>query len=336
VIVKTAPLSKEILRQLIRFRWVLLGAALTTGVLGFVLARKTPAQYTTRASLFPLTSNNESNLGGSALSGLLGLSDPSKSFSEESGSVNIIELAQSRHVREKVAATRLPEMNNRTIAELIINDHNNHRKPFEQAIVVPADSTQTISLAGVLMKDAITAKMSKNGLFELYFKAHDQQLLTPVSLVIIDRISQFYIELKRQKALADYQFTMGKVDSFDRVVNVASQRVVSQQRNTLFAPPEMMEYRLPQENSNMERNRALRQRDVSANTRDEALWRLQKSTPIVSLLDKPLPPFDMQKPSAFIWSLAGIMAGLLLTALMLISGVLFRYLRAEIRQLLAS
>jgi hypothetical protein len=314
---------------------LLISGAVLFATLGFFYARKTPASFTARASMFPLTNNSENALSGSALSGLLGLSDPSKSFSEEAGSVNIIELAQSRHVREQVAATRLSEMNNRLIADLIIADRNENRKLFEPAIIVPADSVGKISLAAELMKAAITAKMSKNGLFELYFTAHNEGLLSPVSFVMIDRISRFYIELKRQKALADYNFTIGKVDSFEQMVNVASQRAISQQRTTLFAPPDLMEYRLPQENITMERNRVMRQRDVSANTRDEALWRLQKSTPIISLLDKPLPPFDKNKPSSFAFLLAGFMAGLLLTALLLISGVIYRYIRSETALLLA-
>ncbi len=282
--------------------------------------------------MFPLTGNNENNLSGSALSGLLGLSDPSKGFSEETGGVNIIELAQSRHVREEVAAIRIPEMKNLRIADLVINDHNDNRKPFEKAVALPADSAAQLSLAGELMKPAITAKMSKNGLFELYFTAHDQRLLAPVSYAMIERISRFYVELKRQKALADYNFTIGKVDSFEQIAHAAERRAVGQQRNTLFAPADQLEYRLPMENIAMERNRAQRQRDISANTRDEALWRLQKSTPIVSLLDKPLPPYDRSKPSAILWAMAGMMAGLLLAALILISGVLYRYIRSEIRR----
>ena len=230
---------------------------------------------------------------------------------------------------------RIPELENRRIADLVINDHNNNLKPFQKAVAVPSDSASQLTLAGELMKPSITAKMSKNGLFELYFTAHDQRLLAPVSYAMIERISTFYVELKRQKALADYNFTIGKVDSFEQVAHAAERRAVSQQRSTLFAPADQLEYRLPLENIAMERNRMMRQRDMSANTRDEALWRLQKSTPIVSLLDKPLPPYDQNKPSALVWSMAGMMTGLLFTALILISGVLYRYIRSEIRSAIA-
>ena len=78
---KPVHLTRETLKQLARYKWVLFAAVLLGGIAGFIGARKTPALFTARASLFPLTGNNENNLSGSALSGLLGLTDPSKGFS---------------------------------------------------------------------------------------------------------------------------------------------------------------------------------------------------------------------------------------------------------------
>ena len=65
---------------------------------------------------------------------------------------------------------------------------------------MPADSTSAAALGSELLKDAISAKMSKNGVLEFYFSAKNKELITPVANVFIDKLSQFYIDLKISKA----------------------------------------------------------------------------------------------------------------------------------------
>ena len=57
--------------------------------------------------------------------------------------------------------------------------------------------------------------MSKNGVLEIYFSNTNKALITPVTNVLIDKLSQFYIDLKISKALADYNFTVNKIDSLE-------------------------------------------------------------------------------------------------------------------------
>jgi len=63
-----------------------------------------------------------------------------------------------------------------------------------------------------------------------------------------------------------------------------------------------------------DRQRYIRQRDISLNNQEEALWRLQKLTPIISVLDKPTEPFTQNKTSAVMYLLIGFIAGSIIAA----------------------
>ena len=324
--------TKELIQQLFtriqKTKYIILLAGLVMAVLFIFLFANKPATYTSKATLFPLTSPSDNGISSSMLSGILGLSDAPKSFSSEA-TINIIELALSRSIREQVAVTRLPRFQNKTIAELLIKEQKDQQSVFTENIELPADSVALAVVGGELLKPNINAKMSKNGVLELYFTSTNQLLVSPVSFILIDKLSTFYIDLKRQKATDDYNFTLGKIDSLQRVINGVDRKAIGMQQSTMFAPPELLEYNIPKNNISAEKIRVVRQRDMFINNRDEALWHLQKVTPIISVLDKPTAPFDVVKPSKILFFLMGFMAGCLLAAFILLSSLLYHYAKKE-------
>jgi uncharacterized protein involved in exopolysaccharide biosynthesis len=329
--VDTKELIKEIFKRVQKTKYIIIAAGVAAAVLFVFLFANKPATYTSKATLFPLTSPSDNGISSSMLSGILGLSDAPKSFSSEA-TINIIELALSRSIREQVAATRLPQFENKTIASLLIKESNDQRSFISKFIEVPKDSIGISVVGGELLKTSINAKMSKNGVLELYFTSTNQSLVSPVSYTLIDKLSVFYIDLKRQKASDDYNFTLGKIDSLQRVINGVDKRAIGIQQSTMFAPPELLEYNIPKNNISAEKSRVVRQRDMFISNRDEALWHLQKVTPIISVLDKPNAPFDIVKPSKILFLLIGFIAGSMLTAFMLLSGLLYRYSKYELHK----
>jgi len=101
---------------------------------------------------------------------------------------------------------------------------------------------------------------------------------------------------------------------------------------TMFVPSERIEYSIPKENLANQKEWVTRQRDASANNREEALWRLQKVTPIIATLDKPDPPFEVQKPSSVLYGAIGFFLGSILMIFFLLSGLLYRYAKYEIHK----
>ncbi|MEO7265675.1 MAG: hypothetical protein ABIW38_12210, partial [Ferruginibacter sp.] len=146
----------------------------------------------------------------------------------------------------------------------------------------------------------------------------------------IEKIGQFYKDLKVKKAQIDYNFTVRKMDSLQSVLNVYDRRAIGMNNTTLFVPNEKIEYSIPKENLINQKTRVLGQFNGSANNREEALWRLQKVTPIIEILDKPDPPFDITKPSSILFGILGFIGGIVLFTFLLIAPILYRFAKAEI------
>ena len=325
----STDLIRQIFSRIQKYKVVVLVTGILFALLMFFYARDKRTTYTAKATVFPLTSPTDNAISNSMLSGILGLGDAPKSFSNEA-TINIIELALSRSIREAVAMTRLPKFENKTVAELLIKDINEHQTFLSKEVTVPADSLSLAIKAGEILKPNINAKMSKNGVLELYYTGTREDLMTPVSNVLVEKLSKFYIDLKRQKALDDYNFTLDKIDSLQRMINRVDREAVGLQKQTMFTPVELLQYAIPKENVSSEKTRILRQRDMYINNRDEAVWRLQKVTPIISVLDKPTAPFDVVTQPIILMLIVGFILGCFLGTLAFISGLLYKFAKDEI------
>lgn len=325
----THELVKNIFLKIGRYKFIILAGGILFGALFFLYSRSVKPMYSSRATVFPLTTSNDNSASTSALSSLLGISDAPKSFSNEA-SINIVELALSRNTREAVAKERIPEQGNKTIAELLIDNYNNTRSVFSKSLKKPADEAAMISLGGDLLKSGIAAKINKNGILEVVYSNTNKELISPISYIFIDKLSEFYKDLKIKKAKLDYDFTIKKIDSLDIVLNSFDKKAVTLANTTMFVPAERIEYSIPKENLANQKEWVTRQRDASANNREEALWRLQKVTPIIATLDKPDPPFNVKKSSPLIFGTVGFFVGTVLMLIFLLSGLIYRYAKAEI------
>ncbi len=314
-----------------KYKWIVLGIGVGFSLLFVIYAAQRPTIYSTKASVFPLTAVRDNNLANSALSSLLGITDAPQSFSQEA-SINIVELALSRRTREAVASVRLPQMDNQLIADLLINDYKKSRNFWQKKVKEAKDSTDLIARAADLLKDNIDAKINKNGVLEIAFTSSNKNLISPVSYTFIDKLSEFYKDLKIRKAEMDYKFTLLKIDSLDKVLKSFDQRAIQLSNTTLFVPSERIQYQIPKENLSAEKDRVASQRDAIASNREEALWRLQKVTPIIAILDKPDPPFEFKKPSKILFGTLGFILGLFLSAAVLSFGLGRKFIKSEIHK----
>jgi hypothetical protein len=326
--VTTTELIRVIVLRLSRFKILIMITGVVLAVVLFLYARTISPVYTSRASVFPLTASSDNSAAATTLSSILGIAETPKSFSQEA-SINIVELAQSRNVREAVAIDHIPELGKKTIAEILIDNYNKTRPFYEQPLKTPRDSSALAAVGGAILKSGIYARINKNGILEINFSSTNEALVSPVSYKLIDKISEFYKDLKIRKARFDFDFTVRKVDSLEMVLAQYDRRAVRLANTTLFVSPDKIEYQIPKENLVADKDRVLRQRDASANNREEALWRLQKVTPIIAILDKPDPPFEISKPSSLVYALIGFIIGCILGSGLLISGTLYRYAKEE-------
>lgn len=169
----------------------------------------------------------------------------------------------------------------------------------------------------------------------MVFSSSNEKLITPTSLILIDKISQFYKELKIKKAQFDFNFTQKKVDSLEMVLRKYDNQRINLNNTTLFVQPGKLQYIVPRENLENNKLLVLAQRNGAASNREEALWRKQKVTPIIEILDAPEPPFDVNKPSNILYAGGGFVLGCILFSLLLISGILYKYLNNTVQNKLA-
>ncbi|MEO6683116.1 MAG: hypothetical protein ABIN48_09855 [Ginsengibacter sp.] len=309
--------------------WLYIVAAgfIGAGVLIYYALQK-PVTYTSTATIFPLTSGAD-NSTSSVLSALMGTSESSKSFSEDA-SINIIELAQSRTTREEVASIKVPEKGNKTIAELLVEEINEHRGILEPKTEMPTNEHNRITWAGRVLRDRLTATINKNNSFVLSYTGRTEDLVRIISYGFIDKISMFYIDLKREKAKRDFEFATSKVDSLRSVMNSKDKQLIEMDKRTMFTNTTKLEYRVPTENLLADKQMIRSQYATAVANQQNAAYKLQKSTPVIKVLDKPEPPYNVEHKSPLIFGTLGFFLGFIIIGLLSVSGLLLSYIKAEV------
>ncbi len=327
----TQELTTAIFQRLKKFRVVIIIAGILAASALILHAMKQPVTYTSKSSVFPLSSSNDNNATSSTLSALLG-TEGSKSFSSDDASVNIIELAQSRTTREEVAAIRDSSNGNKTIAELLVDDINNHRSWLEDKVIKPVNQYALITWAGDELKSGLNASINKNNTLVLSYTGRSPDLVKTISYGFINKISLFYIDLKREKANRDFQFATSKVDSLRIVMNAKDQKLISIDKRTLFTNTSKLEYRVPTENLLADKQMIRQQYAQAVANQQNAAYKLQKATPLIKVLDKPDPPYDIKNKSAVLYGIIGLFSGIIFISSILVIGIILKYIKWEINK----
>ena len=324
-------LLKQLINRLKKYSWLIAVIAAIFGGFFYYIAKQSVLQYTSKATVFPLNGTSD-NSPGSTISSLLGLGEGTKSFTGDA-SINIVELANSRRTREAVAMVKIPSMQNKTVSELMIEENNRHTGFMQNtSIDIPKDSLSQINIASNLLKGAFSGKINKTGILELYITSSNPQLVREVSYIYIDKLSEFYIDLKKKKAQIDFEFAVKKADSLLLVLNELDKRAIALDESTFFTNETLKRYNLPKINLSQDKATVQSQYYYAVNNRESAAYRLQKETPIIEPLDKPEPPFDTIQKSTFVYIMMGLFLGLIIGILLISWKVVNKYMAAELNK----
>lgn len=327
----TIELLKQLLNRLKRYSWLIVLIAAVFGGLFYYIAKQNVLLYTSKSTVFPLNGTAESS-PGSTISSLLGLGDATKSFTGDA-SINIVELAASRRTREAVAMVRIPSMQNKTVSQLIIEENNKHTGFMQnEPIITPKDSLAKINIASNLLNGAFTAKINKNGILELFFTNSDPDLVREVSYIYIDKLSEFYIDLKKKKAQIDFEFAVKKADSLSLILKQLDRRAIALDESTFFTDEGLKRYNIPKLNLAQDKATVQSQYYYAVNNRESAAYRLQKETPIIEPLDRPEPPYDVIQKSKMMYTILGLMLGLIIGVLLVSWKIINKYMANELNK----
>ena len=325
-------LTIEIISRLKKHKVFIVCSALFFSIMLIIFALKTPVTYTSTSIIFPLTASNDNNSASSTLSALFSGGDNSNNPFTDEASVNIIELALSRTTREEVALMKDTSAGNKTIGELLIRDINAHRSFLEPKINIPQSHDSLLAIVIQILKDNLTATINKNNSFVLTYTGRSPELVRTASYGFIEKISTFYIDLKREKAKRDFEFASSKVDSLRNVIHSKDTKLIAIDQKTLFTNTNKMEFRVPTENLIAEKQMLRQQYAIAVANQQNAAYKLQKATPVIKVLDYPEPPYDMQKRSPIVYGVIGLLIGLVLSTIYFSFRILVRYAREEINK----
>ena len=323
-------LTIEIFTRLKKHKIFITCAAVLFAIILSIFALKTPVTYTSTAIIFPLTASNDNNATSSALSALFSGGDNSSNPFSDEASVNIIELALSRATRQQVALIKDTSTGNKTIGELLLRDVNAHRSFMESEIKIPTNQDSMLAIVTKIFKDNLAATINKNNSFVLSYTGRSPEVVRTISYGFIDKISTFYIDLKREKAKRDFEFASRKVDSLRNVMHSKDSKLIAIDQKTLFTNTNKMEFKVPTENLITEKQMLRQQYAIAVANQQNAAYKLQKATPVIKVLDSPDPPYDVQKRSPILYGIIGFMIGLLLSFIYLSFRIFARYAREEI------
>ncbi len=326
-------LIKQLAKRLKKFSWLIIIIALLFGGLFYYMAKQSVVIFTSKATVFPLNSTSDNNVSASAISNILGLSDAPKSFSGEA-SINIVELAGSRRTREAVASARIPSLKNKTIAELLVEENNKHTGFMQNGPIEinKMDSATLINLASNMLRGTFSAKINKNGILELYYSNSNTHIVREVSYVFVEKISEFYRDLKKKKAQIDYEFAVQKADSLFRVLNKLDETAVKQDETTFFTNEELKRFSLPKQNLLQDKQTVQSQYYYAVNNREAAAYKLQKETPIIEVLDKPEGPYDAGSKSKQMYIIVGLLIGTFIGVIAVSWKIINKYLGTELNK----
>lgn len=320
-----------------RFRkhWIIILVTTIVAAVALALyALSAPVTYTSTATIFPLTSGGDnSSSGSSVLNALIGGTDIGKSFTNEN-SVNIVELATSRTTREEVAKTVVPQDGHKTIAQLLLDDYNKHRGLLEMKLKIDSADPYLIFWASDFLLQNMNAVITKTNSFQLNFTGRSVGMVKLVSHNFIDKISQFYIELKREKAKRDFEFATTKVDSLRGVMDKKDRELIALDQHTLFTNTSRLKYQLPSANLLADKEMLRAQYANAIANQQNAAYKLQRATPVIKVLDEPDPPYNRSKRSLILYGIIGLLLGLGASCFYLSAPLLLRYVKAEFHRMI--
>lgn len=324
-------LISKVLKRILKFKILIVLLGLIFGALLFLYAKRQPLIYTVKSTFYPLSSSAEKNTSTNKLTELIGGKGSSNGGGNlsDDANVNIEEVAKSRKTRDAVCAERLKEFENNTIGEILIKEYNKQRGYFAEAIEMPKTPQKIVIQGSQLLDETYSAKFNKLNLLELTYTSKNKELLTPISYVLIAKISQFYKELKIKKAKIDYDFMQEKYDSLSRVLSNLDQKQINLNERTLFVKNKI-KYMIPEQNIENDRLQILTQKNNAAANVEDAQRRLQKITPIIEILDTPEPPFKSEKISAITYGCAGFAAGIALGIFLFTIGLFLKFANYQV------
>jgi len=296
-----------------RNRPFIIAVSLILGILLAIYAFTAPVFYTAHASFHPETgSKTTPSILGSPLSFLLGSGGLD---GNEAGMME--EVLKSRNLSEEVVKDTVSyEGEERLIADLVIEKFPKSISPIQIAKRLFSSGSERsleskIILAGRFVRGSVTVEKEENGFLTMDLSFSDDSLTGILSETYIEKLRNYYRKQKTAKARNNVNFFEAKADSVKKVLDstaLALGNFQDRNRGLIIASRAV---RAKEMEITLE---YLKELYITHETnREQAQAQLQRVTPIIQVLDKPIPPFLVSKKSPILFALIGLILGGILT-----------------------
>ena len=317
--------------DLIRKRPLPLSFTALIFAIGFGLyAFFSPSEYQTYATFHP-DSNNQTGINTSNPLSLI--------FGNEVGdskSSQMIGVLNSRRLSEMVAADSVMLEDTLVLLADIIREQNQPSFSFKQLFQSlkkkPSLHGKIVS-AGKIIKSKLKAESTDAGFIKMDFSFFSVKMTEVISHAYINALQEYYLDQKTEKARKNFNFYSNLADSIKNELDKTAARVAlfeDRNKNLVLARKriEIAEDQIKLSNL-QEMYKAL------ILNREQARSRLLIDTPIIQILDYPNPPYTPMGKSVLIYTLFGLILGLILGVVYLTRVYWINDIKSYVQQLLA-
>ncbi len=315
-------------QQLKRYFLFILLASLAAAIGGYLWGRILPTKYTALSTIYP---DKEADTQGSPLDLISG------GLGNKTSTVVLAEVIRSRTISQSSANREItPDVYNQPpkkypyLGYWILEDANKAFYPWQKKYNLQKMTRKEIVLAAsnILRSNAV-GLVDEHGFFSVYTSAYTSALAGAINEITLQELIKFNFDKKTAKARGDLEYINRRTDSikeiYDRLVyNTAEFLDVNQfgKKAVVNVPKDQM---LLQKTIYESRYRKL------VEMQENAVIRYQQSTPVVSVLDYPYPPFTQEVPPRIKYALIAFVSVLFLSCVMACWSILTEIVKTEIK-----
>jgi hypothetical protein len=322
----TYELIQEIIKKLKRnFLWVIFFTALGALIMGYI-AKQEKTIFTSYSKIFPLIQDGSSDPLSSIKSQLGfdvgGSSDMAKYY-------NVAELVKSKSISRKIVSYSTSAADPTPLYLSLLKDHNNTLGFNKDKIVLSKDSLENLYTAASLLQDKINIVKEKTEFTSIFVNAGNGQLALRLNDVVLDCLSEFYINSRTEKARIDLMQVKNLKDSLLKELDLVERAIAGFGDTRRYLVEDAPSAPLIK----MERIREeiLEQYKNTATAYQTATFKLMSEKPIFQILDKPSGPVPSSivswKRKALVGGLIGFIIGLILALRKLITDLIIKSLK---------
>jgi len=304
---------------------------LSLGLILGLFALFSPTYYVAHASFHPETnSNNTPTITGSPLSFLLG------SGGLDGNEADMMEeVLKSRRLSQDVVSDTVEiEGEEFLIADLILEKYPKGFSPIphiKRMFVSPPPMTLEAKIIGTArrVKSGLTVKKEKSGFLTMDFSSPDLSLSEIIGQTYIKKLSQYYTTQKTAKAKINLDFFTERAAYVKLRVDSSARALANFQdrnRGLLFAGR-----MISAKEHEIKLDYLTEMYKTLVTSQEQAASQLQQDTPIIQVLDHPVPPFATSKKNVFLFLMIGLVLGAILSSAWITRKLLWEDLLEYIR-----